>query len=203
MRSCRSFFFQLSFGAALAMAADAALSAVTTVQVSLWDSGAMAMASPHGGTMMDMRAVESAPSQPGAPMGSQGMVGQDGMHDPNPTPGRSRAKGPMNQMVPMGVTLSTRSVPAGEVRLVVTNVSKVMVHELVISPLKGGAQSLPYDASTQKVNEDDVGHLGEVADLAPGKKGALTLTLKPGTYMLYCNIAGHYTRGMWTLLTVK
>jgi uncharacterized cupredoxin-like copper-binding protein len=27
--------------------------------------------------------------------------------------------------------------------------------------------------------------------------------LKPGRYILYCNIPGHYALGMWTLLTVK
>jgi uncharacterized cupredoxin-like copper-binding protein len=26
--------------------------------------------------------------------------------------------------------------------------------------------------------------------------------MQPGTYILYCNIAGHYAMGMWTLLTV-
>ena len=46
-------------------------------------------------------------------------------------------------------------------------------------------------------------HLGEVADLEPGKKGKLTLTLTPGRYIVCCNIAGHDALGMWTLLTVK
>ena len=26
--------------------------------------------------------------------------------------------------------------------------------------------------------------------------------LKPGLYILYCNIPGHYVLGMWTLMTV-
>jgi uncharacterized cupredoxin-like copper-binding protein len=26
--------------------------------------------------------------------------------------------------------------------------------------------------------------------------------VKTGTYMIYCNIAGHYAMGMWTLVTV-
>ena len=62
---------------------------------------------------------------------------------------------------------------------------------------------LPYDKAGNLVDEDAAGHLGEVSELEPGKKGALKLTLKPGTYILYCNVPGHYALGMWTLLTVK
>ena len=61
---------------------------------------------------------------------------------------------------------------------------------------------LPYDETLMKVDEDAAGHLGEVAELAPGQSGALRLTLKPGQYILYCNIPGHYAVGMWSLLTV-
>nr|WP_281015688.1 sulfocyanin-like copper-binding protein [Mesorhizobium sp. M00.F.Ca.ET.216.01.1.1] len=32
---------------------------------------------------------------------------------------------------------------------------------------------------------------------------ALRLDLKPGTYLLFCNIPGHFTSGMWTIFTVK
>ncbi len=60
-----------------------------------------------------------------------------------------------------------------------------------------------YDETMQKVDEDAAGHLGEVAELEPGASGSLTLTMKPGTYILYCNIPGHYAAGMWTLFTVK
>ena len=45
--------------------------------------------------------------------------------------------------------------------------------------------------------------LGEVSELDPGKSGTLTLKLDPGTYMLFCNIPGHYMAGMWTTVTVK
>ena len=78
-----------------------------------------------------------------------------------------------------------------------------MVHEMVISPVKEMHTPLPYDKVGNKVDEDAAGHLGEVAELEPGEKGALKLTLKPGSYILYCNVPGHYALGMWTLLTVK
>ena len=55
----------------------------------------------------------------------------------------------------------------------------------------------------QQGNEDAAGHLGEVSELDPGKSGSLSMKLDPGTYMLLCNVAGHYMAGMWTTITVK
>jgi uncharacterized cupredoxin-like copper-binding protein len=106
-------------------------------------------------------------------------------------------------MGPMGITVSTRTVKAGEVTFEVSNASRTMVHEMVIASIKDANTPLPYIEADNKVDEDAAGRLGEVAELDPGKKGALTLTLKPGQYVLYCNIPGHYILGMWTLVTVK
>ena len=102
----------------------------------------------------------------------------------------------------MGINATPGAIPAGKVTLEVTNSSKDFVHEMVISPVKSPDQPLPYNASTQMVDEEAAGHLGEVAELEPGKSGALRLTLKPGTYILYCNVPGHYALGMWTLINV-
>jgi uncharacterized cupredoxin-like copper-binding protein len=53
------------------------------------------------------------------------------------------------------------------------------------------------------VDEERAGHLGEVSELEPGKTGALRLDLKPGNYLLFCNIPGHFMAGMWTSFTIK
>ena len=45
--------------------------------------------------------------------------------------------------------------------------------------------------------------LGEVPERKPGQSGEITLDLTKGTYMLVCNIAGHYRAKMYTMLTVK
>jgi uncharacterized cupredoxin-like copper-binding protein len=44
---------------------------------------------------------------------------------------------------------------------------------------------------------------GEIADVAPGdtKKGTFKLTA--GKYVMFCNLPGHYTQGMYGTLTVK
>lgn len=52
------------------------------------------------------------------------------------------------------------------------------------------------------VDEVATGRTAQVAELKPHGSGAVTVEVKPGTYILFCNIAGHYVMGMWTLVTV-
>ena len=144
----------------------------TTVQVSLWDNGDHAM------DMLDKA----------KPM-AMGMMRQMMM------------SGDM-KMGAMGITASLAEVPAGEVTFTVTNDSKGMIHEMILSPVKDETASLPYVIDEMRVDEEAAGHLGEVAELDPGKSGTLTLNLEPGNYLLFCNIPGHYALGMWTLVTV-
>jgi len=104
----------------------------------------------------------------------------------------------------MGLKLSVATIPAGEVTFKVTNSSIDLQHEMVLASVKKLSDGLPYEADTGRVNEEaDNANIGEVSELDPGKSGTLTLVLKPGTYVLYCNVAGHYVSGMWTVLTVK
>lgn len=103
----------------------------------------------------------------------------------------------------MGLKLSGDSAPAGEITFDVTNTSKDYVHEMIVSPLPPEGKQLPYVADENRVDEQAAGHLGEVEELDPGASGSLTILLKAGKYILYCNIPGHYTNGMWTEFTVK
>lgn len=173
MKLSRKFLLAMACGATLALSAGHAMAAATVIKVSLWDKGAMSMNMLGKGPMMGMAMAHN------------------------------KGKAANKHMGPMGITLSETSVAAGEITFAVSNDSKEMVHEMVLAPVKDENKALPYNKKEMKVDEDAAGHLGEVAELEPGKNGALTLTLKPGQYMLYCNIAGHYALGMWTLLTVK
>ena len=103
----------------------------------------------------------------------------------------------------MGIEVDKAEVPAGNVTFAVTNDSKDIIHEMILSPVPAGGADLPYVAADLRVDEDAAGHLGEVSELDPGKTGSLTLDLKPGKYILFCNIPGHFVDGMWTLVTVK
>lgn len=118
---------------------------------------------------------------------------------PNMAPGMGTTD--MNA-APMAITIDAATVKAGEVTFAVTNDSKDMIHEMILSPLPADNAPLPYLADQDRADEDASDHLGEVAELDPGAKGALTVTLTPGTYILYCNIPAHLVLGMWTTITV-
>ncbi len=102
----------------------------------------------------------------------------------------------------MGLRLSTKTAKAGDVTFKVVNSSQETIHEMVVFPYKDG-EKIPFSEKDAKIDEDMAGHLGEVAELDPAKKGAVTLDLKPGKYILTCNIPGHYMNGMWAIFTVK
>lgn len=103
----------------------------------------------------------------------------------------------------MLITADQKTVPAGEVTFQVSNDSKQLVHEMIVSAIGDTTKPLPYLENENRADEDNAGDLGEVSELDPGKGGSLTITLKPGTYLLYCNVPGHYMSGMWTTITAK
>ncbi len=102
----------------------------------------------------------------------------------------------------MSVEIDKKTVKAGVVTFKVTNSSKDTIHELIVSPINNADETLPYLNNENRVDEEHGSHLGEVSELNGGASGALTITLKPGMYALFCNIPNHYMDGMWTLLTV-
>ena len=102
----------------------------------------------------------------------------------------------------MGIKLSKKKVKAGEVTFEVTNASAETVHEMLVIPAPADGK-VPYDEKEAKFDEDKAGSLGEVEETDPGKSGKLTLNLKPGKYILSCNVANHFANGMWTVFTVE
>jgi uncharacterized cupredoxin-like copper-binding protein len=103
----------------------------------------------------------------------------------------------------MGVSATPETVKPGMVTFEVLNTSKDQIHEMIVARLANMKKPLPYIADENRVDEDKEGDLGEVSELDPGKSGALRIEMKPGTYILYCNVPGHYVTGMWTTFTVK
>jgi uncharacterized cupredoxin-like copper-binding protein len=101
----------------------------------------------------------------------------------------------------MRIVLDRETIKPGRVTLHAENQSKTLVHEVIIGR-DDGAKELPIDDRHERVIESRVRRLGEIADLAPGKSGKLTLNLKLGTYVLFCNQPGHYQDGMFAKLTV-
>lgn len=101
----------------------------------------------------------------------------------------------------MRMVLDHDSLKPGRVTINATNESKGLVHEVVVVR-DSGNKELPYDAKKSLVIEKRIQRLGEIADLAPGKTGKLTLDLKPGNYLLICNQPGHFKDGMSARVTV-
>jgi uncharacterized cupredoxin-like copper-binding protein len=105
-------------------------------------------------------------------------------------------------METMGVTVDTAEIPAGEVKFVVINESPNFYHAVTISPVADPSVELPYLTDKMMVDEEAAGVTARAKELRPGASGSVTVDMQPGTYILYCNIAGHYAMGMWTLLKV-
>ena len=76
-------------------------------------------------------------------------------------------------------------------------------HELIVVP--GTVASLPVRTDGMTVNEEAV-ETSEPGSLDPGEPGSkrdLTVQLKPGHYVFFCNMAGHFMAGMHTEVVVR
>ena len=104
---------------------------------------------------------------------------------------------------PMGIKIQPTVVPQGKVVFKVTNTSKAVIHEMLLAPISGPNAALPYIDKENRADEEKTHDLGEVSELDSGKTGELTVDMKPGTYMLFCNVPGHLGAGMWTTVTLK
>jgi uncharacterized cupredoxin-like copper-binding protein len=85
------------------------------------------------------------------------------------------------------------SVRAGKVTFIASNVGKVP-HELMVErmPMRFDSPMHPNESAAQ----------GMIDDMDPGHSGRMTMRLKPGTYMLFCNAPGHYAAGQHTIFKV-
>lgn len=107
------------------------------------------------------------------------------------------------KMAIMSIDIDKKSIHAGKVTFKATNLSKETVHEMIIAPVADENVVLPFVTNENRVDEEATHDLGEVSELDPGKSGSLTVDLKPGLYVLFCNVPGHFMAGMWTTLKVE
>ena len=105
-------------------------------------------------------------------------------------------------MAKMGVNANPNKVRRGAVTFKVTNLSSQMIHEVIVARVPEGVEKLPYGETSQRADQDALRTYGSVNEIDPHKSASLTLELKPGKYLLYCNLPGHYMAGMWTLIDV-
>ena len=167
-----------------------AAAAPTTVTVGLVDMSATAQGAGPGGNGAGM--MGRGPGRGFGMMGGgfgRGMMGQ------------GNGQGMMGAGM-MAIRTDVSTVAAGEVTFDVTNWSRGLVHEMLVVAVDNPDAQLPYDADDQRVIEEKINSLGETEEMQPKTSKTLTLDLKPGTYLLVCNLPGHYAAGMWTVLTV-
>jgi hypothetical protein len=91
--------------------------------------------------------------------------------------------------------------PAGEVNVSVTNRGPV-AHELIV--VRKHARRLPVSPDGLNIDEDKT-ESDEVGVLEPADPGVrrLGLNLRPGTYVMFCNMSGHYRAGMHHTVEVR
>ena len=88
---------------------------------------------------------------------------------------------------------------AGKVNFQFTNAGTVE-HELIVLKTDKPASSYKPGADG-RISEDD--SVGEVSETKAGATASKVLDLKPGKYVLVCNIPGHFAAGMQATLVVS
>ncbi|MBP1860580.1 copper resistance protein [Rhizobium herbae] len=103
----------------------------------------------------------------------------------------------------MSLKLDPPTASPGPITFAVHNDAMSEEHEMVVVKLKSADQKIPLIKAKHRIDESKLKSMGEVADLKPGADGELKTNLKAGTYLVFCNLKGHYEAGMQTMLTVK
>jgi uncharacterized cupredoxin-like copper-binding protein len=102
------------------------------------------------------------------------------------------------------IAVSRRSVPAGPVVLRVTN-DGPSTHEINVDRTGYAAAKFPLKRDGLTVEEDAKGlrRIDSIEQLNLHQTRDLALDLKPGRYVLWCNLEGHYLGGMHETFDVR
>ena len=101
------------------------------------------------------------------------------------------------------VTLDSSSAPAGEVTFDVSNDAE-QTHEFVVFQTDLPQDQLPTNEDGDVDEEGDgVTLVDEIEDIEGGSSESLTVNLDAGSYVLICNLPGHYKQGMHASFSVS
>jgi uncharacterized cupredoxin-like copper-binding protein len=92
---------------------------------------------------------------------------------------------------------SASTVSAGKVTFAATNAGDED-HEMVVVRTDENASGL-----LKGDEASEAGAVDEIGEFKPGLTKRLTVSLKPGHYVLLCNVPGHYKAGMYKNFIVK
>ena len=158
----------------------------TNIKVALLDMTSLMPTGYMGYGMMGPGQNLPGPGAMGPGMMGPGMMGGYGMMG-------MMGPGMMGGM--MSMRLNQPSVKAGKVTFEVTNWSRSVLHEMIIVSVDNPSAPLPYDYAQARIPEEQVKVLGEAGDLQPNTSTTVELTLSAGSYLLICNLPGHYAAG--------
>jgi uncharacterized cupredoxin-like copper-binding protein len=97
------------------------------------------------------------------------------------------------------ITLASSTAPAGSVTFNVSN-DGPSTHEFVILKTDDAPDALPVKNGS--VDETGLTIVDENENVAPSTTATLQDTLAAGSYVIICNMPGHYEAGMHTAFTV-
>jgi uncharacterized cupredoxin-like copper-binding protein len=101
---------------------------------------------------------------------------------------------------------SGSSIAVGPTTFSVTNAGSI-THEFVVLKTDTPAADIrieSFEGEKDRINEDTAGtNEGETGDMLAGAARTVTIDLKPGHYVLFCNLPAHYGLGMHTDFTVS
>ncbi|HJX08409.1 MAG TPA: sulfocyanin-like copper-binding protein [Actinomycetota bacterium] len=98
------------------------------------------------------------------------------------------------------IDLASSSAPAGSVTFNISNEGP-SAHEFVVIETDDAPDALPTKNGT--VDEDNLTVVDEAEDIAPSTTATLTTDLEAGSYVIICNVPGHYEAGMHTAFTAS
>jgi uncharacterized cupredoxin-like copper-binding protein len=120
----------------------------------------------------------------------------------SPSEGETGSTASVNATVKdFAIALDATTAASGEVKFDITN-DGPSEHEFVVLQTDLAPDALPVENGAANEEAEGIANAGEVEGLASGDTGTLTLTLDPGSYVIMCNLPGHYEKGMYTGFTV-
>ena len=101
------------------------------------------------------------------------------------------------------IALDPSTASGGQVAFEINNEGP-STHEFVVFKTDLAPDALPVNEDGD-VDEEGKGvqHIDEVEDIAAGSTQSLDVSLDPGTYVVVCNLPGHYKLGMHAPFTVN
>ena len=97
------------------------------------------------------------------------------------------------------VTLSPATADAGSVTFATTNDGS-LTHEIEV--FSGGVDPSTLSIENNVASTDGLELIDEIEDITPGSSADLTIDLDAGTYVVMCNLPGHFAEGMYASLEV-